>query len=258
MIILPPFMGFYAPASGSTLWTPEQFDSSLCKLWLDANDAGTITKDGSNYVSQWNDKSGNGNHAAQSNGSYQPLYDSADKSVNFDSDELLISVTAKACIAVIRNANGSSLSSNTTPIVGTALVNPFIFLQTNSTSYTISVDGAFSSDTGDAAVNGCSLVPGNGTGTNISITGYVGFPTHDEADAVYWQINTARAWERLGSCNAGGQFHRAKIDFHEILLFSDALSTSDRQKCEGYLAHKWGYASKLPSDHPYKTNPPTV
>ena len=31
--------------------------------WLDADDASTITKDGSNKVSAWNDKSGNAKHA---------------------------------------------------------------------------------------------------------------------------------------------------------------------------------------------------
>ncbi len=34
-------------------------------LWLDASDAATITLDGSNNVSQWNDKSGNARHVTQ-------------------------------------------------------------------------------------------------------------------------------------------------------------------------------------------------
>jgi len=47
-------------------------DIAGCKLWLKA-DAG-ITKDGSNYVSQWADQSGNNNHAVQATGSAQPLW----------------------------------------------------------------------------------------------------------------------------------------------------------------------------------------
>ena len=43
-------------------------------FWYDAADAGTITKDGSNLVSQWNDKSGNRNHATQGTGTKQPTY----------------------------------------------------------------------------------------------------------------------------------------------------------------------------------------
>ncbi len=48
-------------------------DIAGCKLWLKA-DAG-ITKDGSNYVSQWDDQSGNNNHAVQATGSAQPFWD---------------------------------------------------------------------------------------------------------------------------------------------------------------------------------------
>src|SRR5579872_4521105 len=52
---------------------------SPCKLpnlavWLDATSYGTFTVNGSNRVSQWNDKSGKANHMSQANGGQQPLY----------------------------------------------------------------------------------------------------------------------------------------------------------------------------------------
>lgn len=43
----------------------------------------------------------------------------------------------------------------------------------------------------------------------------------------------------------------------EVLVFSSSLSPSDREKVEGYLAHKWGLTSLLPGGHPYKTIAPT-
>lgn len=43
----------------------------------------------------------------------------------------------------------------------------------------------------------------------------------------------------------------------EFLFFDSVLPTSDRQKVEGYLAHKWGLTSVLDAAHPYKTTPPT-
>lgn len=46
------------------------------KLWLRATDLNTITKDGSNFVSQWQDQSGNGNHFVSS-GSSTPLYEAS-------------------------------------------------------------------------------------------------------------------------------------------------------------------------------------
>jgi prepilin-type N-terminal cleavage/methylation domain-containing protein len=44
------------------------------QLWLDADATDTITKDGSNKVSQWNDRSGNENHATQWTSNEQPTY----------------------------------------------------------------------------------------------------------------------------------------------------------------------------------------
>lgn len=42
---------------------------------------------------------------------------------------------------------------------------------------------------------------------------------------------------------------------YEAICFINS-SDDDRQKAEGYLAHKYGTQASLPSDHPYKTNPP--
>ena len=34
-------------------------------------------------------------------------------------------------------------------------------------------------------------------------------------------------------------------------MYSSVLTTTDRQKVEGYLAWKWGFNSSLPPSHPY-------
>jgi hypothetical protein len=44
---------------------------------------------------------------------------------------------------------------------------------------------------------------------------------------------------------------------YELLLFNTALSTSQRQQIEGYLAQKWGIQASLPT-HPFKTFPPST
>lgn len=48
------------------------------------------------------------------------------------------------------------------------------------------------------------------------------------------------------------------MDMAEVIIYASALSDSDRQKTEGYLAHKWGLTANLPVDHPYKNSPPTI
>jgi hypothetical protein len=42
----------------------------------------------------------------------------------------------------------------------------------------------------------------------------------------------------------------------EILLFSSNLQTQERQRVEGYLAHKWGITGTLVANHPYKQTRP--
>ena len=45
-------------------------------------------------------------------------------------------------------------------------------------------------------------------------------------------------------------------DFAEIITLDSTPSDADKRKIEGYLAHKWGLASKLPSNHPFKNYAP--
>ena len=45
----------------------------------------------------------------------------------------------------------------------------------------------------------------------------------------------------------------SKGEVAELIVFNSVLSTSDRQKIEGYLAHKWGLSSILPNTHPAKS-----
>jgi hypothetical protein len=42
----------------------------------------------------------------------------------------------------------------------------------------------------------------------------------------------------------------------ELIIVTSNLSNDNRQKIEGYLAHKWGLTEKLDSSHPYKVNLP--
>jgi hypothetical protein len=42
----------------------------------------------------------------------------------------------------------------------------------------------------------------------------------------------------------------------ETIVYLGILSTTDRQKVEGYLAWKWGIQTSLPSSHPYYSSAP--
>jgi hypothetical protein len=70
---------------------PDEIEVGFLELWLDANDESTITKDGSNFVSRWDDKSGNNYYAEQTTGTSQPnwLDDELNQNdiVSFDGDD---------------------------------------------------------------------------------------------------------------------------------------------------------------------------
>ncbi len=55
---------------------------------------------------------------------------------------------------------------------------------------------------------------------------------------------------QIGSRISPGEY--AQFDCGEVLAFSRALPEAERQKIEGYLAHKWNLTGVLPGSHPYK------
>lgn len=56
-----------------------------------------------------------------------------------------------------------------------------------------------------------------------------------------------------GSIGTSSTFHGS---IAEVLVFNSALTTSDRQKVEGYLAWKYGLQGNLPAGHPYLSAAP--
>jgi hypothetical protein len=61
---------------------------------------------------------------------------------------------------------------------------------------------------------------------------------------------------RLGARQGGSLFLNG--DIAEVVLCNNSLSATDRQKVEGYLAHKYGVQGNLPAGHPYKSAAPTT
>lgn len=59
----------------------------------------------------------------------------------------------------------------------------------------------------------------------------------------------------LGSWGDGsGGFLNGQIA--EYIEVNGDVSIADKERIEGYLAHKWGLTASLPAGHPYKTTPP--
>ena len=68
-------------------------------------------------------------------------------------------------------------------------------------------------------------------------------------NTVAWQTHAYIGFSARSNASLDGKIA-------EVLLFNAVLGTSDRQKVEGYLAHRWGIASVLDAGHPYKASAP--
>jgi hypothetical protein len=64
----------------------------------------------------------------------------------------------------------------------------------------------------------------------------------------------------LGAVTLGAKGDRTDYyllgDIAEVVVYNAALSDTDRQTVEGYLAWRWGLQGSLPAGHPYKNCAP--
>jgi hypothetical protein len=248
-------------------WTPTALSTAL---WLDANDASTITLNGST-VSQWRDKSGNARHASQATVANQPMYSATEFNGNgrirFDGTNDSLSIASTALFSS-GNANLSMFfvySSIASSGYGAIFANYIagnleVLYATSGLGYAMPW-GLYNNAPMDLASGGYvqnkkSII---GAIRNSGVfTGYTDGTTDlsvSNSASVYTESNTQSQWY-IGSNNVGGE--NANVEIAEIILVNSAISTTDRQRLEGYLAWKWGLVANLPSGHPYKNSPPTV
>jgi hypothetical protein len=241
-------------------WRPTALGTAL-KLWLDASDSATITITGSG-VSTWADKSGNGNNATQSTDGSRPPVASAVQNgkdaIDFEPVDHLILPDFVSGFSACSFVGIGKIAADPPP--STINSGPMIFTTSESVGqhwpFTdgIIYDGFASTarkTVGDPTpslaawhlisirsaasdwefhLNGTSLFS---TGTNT--VGITTMPTIAQGfgSGAYWD-------GYIG----------------EIILTNSALSTVDRQKAEGYLAHRWAITSVLDAGHPYKNVAP--
>jgi hypothetical protein len=73
---------------------------------------------------------------------------------------------------------------------------------------------------------------------------------------------THSTWTAIGNANRSGAVNLPLSSGSRIgelicgAISSGSYATSDREKLEGYLAHKWGLESNLPNSHPYRYSAP--
>ena len=236
-----------------TAFSPRQI--SGCALWLDGADSSTILFSSGSNVSTWSDKSGNGRNATVYAGT--PTYTSALGMTFNGSSSLQITYTASPILEsmfVIIKFN--SVSGQGDILSGTAAGQREYLMYVPYSPGTIYLGRHSTGPSG--AINGGTVTTGsnyllgyvfNGTGNTISFFQSGNTITSGTPQFTYSAGGTISV---IGSYNGGGYLQG---QIYEMIIYSTALSITERQRVESYLAQKWGLTSSLPGSHLHLTQP---
>ncbi|HQS31405.1 MAG: hypothetical protein B7X59_00575 [Polaromonas sp. 39-63-203] len=235
-------------------------------LWLDGADVDTQFSDTSGYVPAgigdslglWRDKSGRGHHLLQALGDLQPT---VDQQASRRHISLLPNQGLASAVAQVNYDGATSFVVWQAPLPVTSRR-----LLTHQTSSPV------------PAVLGWEL---SGDRLRWRSGGSTGTDTYQNGVSGVWQLSTGindasggRQWlsganpdpsaSVLGTRTLAGEFRvgsdndlgAASVRIAEVLHFSRPLADGERQRVEGYLAHKWDLAAALTSSHPYRTPHP--
>ena len=269
-------------------WDPSLISTAL---GLDAADVITITESGG-AITTWADKSGNSHNAtADGNPTYSATGMSTNKpAVQLDGtgdgfvssitgigsfnalDVYMVTQTTAAAAADTNSAifwgyGNAGAASGGYPAASGLILASSTGLTTGETIVLASESSAFpngrvSSSTYTRAANTIQILNSNTSTSGFSLLANGSAVTLDLTSEITASTNAAPSSKSytidnnfyVGFFRANGTlFYGAAIKFAEIIVSSTLLSADNRQKVEGYLAHKWGLTANLPADHPYKT-----
>lgn len=210
------------------------------KLWLDASDPSTITQSGGS-ISQWSDKSPNGNNATQSSGTSQPI--TGTRTINglntVDFDGVNDFLTVPSGLYTI------SSGPNTAFVV---------FATDNTAIEQRIVSGASTAIRWGLVLNsGSPLTAYNGSGVTQSVTldtlQHIFDMTRSGAfltscyDGVNGATGSSASDVTSTSMAIGRKSNSGPVYFDgllgEIIMYSRALSNDDANAVRAYLKTKW-------------------
>lgn len=248
--------------SGSTnaAWNPS---SITTRLWLDMDDQTTFTSSGGN-VTAIADKSGNNYNFNAAGGSTLTAVNTAQNNKNilrFDSNSDATSFTSIAFSSTAVHkfyfVVKVTASDNHDALVTFTKNNPTLQM----IMFNMSGAGVFS---GDWYINPGTSMTGNSTNLLnqwVMLSAEFDIPNGQASlalNATEYNTNvTQSGLSTMGamSVKLNDYQNNADSDWGEAIFVEDVTQTNS-DKIEGYLAHKWGLTSNLPSSHPYKTTAP--
>jgi len=229
-------------------WTPEDIATLV---WLDAADDSTITEVGG-FVSQWDDKSGNGLHAVQPAGASQPRIDTKTISglpvMDFDLQGMFMTIAGTG-------------TDNWREVYVACRFDP-------SATFT-TFNGLFGSTIVGGPANGVGFLGRSGTTElftpfwfdDIRLNGdvigapYNVLPDLNESGLLFGTTNSDVSIDgaTIGNDRSITATRSWRSPICEIVVLDYQADQETREKIEGYLAHKWNFDDKLDASHPYKS-----
>jgi hypothetical protein len=254
-----------------SFWEPTCLGATLTQ-WLDASEASTITV--VTGVSNWTDKSGSGRTITQATTTKQPAYSATGlgtlPGVTFNGTSS--SMTRASFVYAQGSATVFSVIK-----APTSATNRFVFSEGRSattnnfyaplmSSTTNTMTGWIVNDANTNVLNRpvispmmldntIRLVMGEDTGTSFYT--YSNGVAQTQAATAYTRGTSTINTFRLGTKyvkNVESNWFSGTIG--EFMVTSGTLSLANRQRLEGYSAHKWNVPGSLPVAHVYSTTPP--
>ena len=219
---------------------------SGCAMWLDAADSASFTFSSGTTISQWNDKSGSANNFTVTTGTTTRITDGGFNVVNFPSSG-----------STMTSSSNITLTTNHSVFIVTKLIS-----NTFGLGYLLSCASLKPSDnaqglSGDYSIryNPSLITPSTGNGGDIFFNNTGGY----YANGTLSGVPTSTSYHLLNGRFSQGGTTQIALSFGgvygryfvgtvaELIIFSQVLTTNQRQQIEGYLAWKWGLQSSLPS-----------
>lgn len=239
---------------------PHKFSSLLA--WWDVSDAATVTKNGSDLVSQLNDKSGNGFHFTQSTEADRPLwvasginskpslsYDGETNSGKFMSVAIdYTGITQLTVVAVFQNGDVADDTGHYVVIANAGInsnsgfaISFFPGPTGGSGTFNYHAEGAG----GDNGITSVALIDGEyivnsfriveGTSMDSWFNGTQDTTTDCDSNDT---IENSSTVTYLG--NDSSEAYAFEGYIAEVMLFSTVLSDVDENAVRQYCANKWG------------------
>jgi len=214
-------------------------DISELKGWWDASDSDTITKDGSNRVSQWDDKAGTYDWV-QATGGKQPLWKSSDQNsldtIDFSGSRYM-TVTGETltqpttyCMALLLPNNDSTV--DVIYRFGLAAYNIFRKTATDDQFESVNTTALSFTETGLADTWKSTACTANGASSSLLMN------NTSKASGDSGTVSANNSWWL--SVNANNFNGWGDTTFGELIVYEKLLDSAELASVNTYLVNKWG------------------